>query len=320
MRRIPALARFRSRRQNFTFRTSNGNLGLRTPSSLSEFRGELDASSSDALVTNAFPGGSGNGTTITNDYMEMNDGALEASNTASGSERGPEAADADNPSESKLSLRCPLCRGSVLGWKVMDEARKYLDMKPRSCYRESCSFVGNYSELRRHARRVHPTARPADVDPSRERAWQRLEDRREYDDIVSAIHTAMPGAIVLGDYVIENGDRLVSERGIGESSRLFSTFFLFQMIGSMDPTHEPRGSRSRALSRYRRSNGPFSRRRYLWGENLLGLHYDDDDNDDGNDEDEDEHNLNMSNDLGNNPSNPRRRRRLMRSRSDEDQD
>nr|GLL30802.1 uncharacterized protein LOC109173811 [Ipomoea trifida] len=319
MRRIPSPVRFRSRRRSFTFQTSNGNLGLRTPSSLSEFRGELDASSRDALVTDAFAGGSENGTAITNDHMEMNDG-VETSNAVSGSERGPEGADADNPSESKPDLRCPLCRGSVLGWKVMEEARNYLDLKPRSCYRESCSFVGNYRELRRHARRVHPTARPADVDPSRERAWQRLEDQREYGDIVSAIHTAMPGAIVLGDYVIENGDsRLSSGRGIGENSRLLSTFFLFQMIGSMDPTHEPRGSRSRALSRYRRSNGPFSRRRFLWGENL-GLHYDDDDNDDGNDEVEDEHDLNMSNDLGDNGSNPRRRRRLMRSRSDEDQD
>ncbi|KAJ8558227.1 hypothetical protein K7X08_004993 [Anisodus acutangulus] len=249
---------------------------------------------------------------------------------------GHETASADYSSDSKLKLKCPMCRGDVLGWKVVEEARKYLNLKPRSCSCESCSFIGNYRELRRHARRDHPTARPADIDPSRQRAWRRLENQREYDDIVSAVRSAMPGAVVLGDYVIENGDRLSGERvlgdyviengdrlsgererGSGGNGRWLSTFFLFQMIGSMDPIPEARGGRSRALSRHRRSNGPLSRRRYPWGENLLGLHDDDDDDDD---DDEDQPNLNLLSDMSDDMStNPRRRRRLMRSRSDEDQ-
>ncbi|XP_009592388.1 uncharacterized protein [Nicotiana tomentosiformis] len=247
-------------------------------------------------------------------HMEMHEGTVQTSGAVTVWGSSQETASADGSSDSKLKLKCPMCRGDVLGWKVVEEARKYLNLKHRSCSRESCSFVGNYRELRRHARRVHPTVRPADIDPSRQRAWRRLENQREYDDIVSAVRSAMPGAVVLGDYVIESGDRLSGERerGAGGNSRWLSTFFLFQMIGSMDPISEARDGRSRALSRHRRSTGPLSRRRYLWGENLLGLQDDD--------EDEDERDLNILSDMsGDIPTNPRRRRRLMRSRSDEDQ-
>ncbi|KAK0582987.1 hypothetical protein LWI29_032011 [Acer saccharum] len=137
-----------------------------------------------------------------------------------------EELDIDNSSESSLNLQCPMCRGSIQGWEVVEEARKYLNLKKRTCSRESCSFVGNYQELRRHARRVHPTNRPSDIDPSRERAWRRLEHQREYGDIVSAIRSSMPG--------------------------------------SMDGAGEPR-ARSRAWTRHRRSSGALSeRRRFLW--------------------------------------------------------
>lgn len=70
------------------------------------------------------------------------------------------------------------------------------------------SYVG-------HAISVHPTARPADVDPSRQSAWRRLEHQREYNDIVSAIGSAMLGAIVLGDYILDNSDRFSDERDNG---------------------------------------------------------------------------------------------------------
>ncbi|KAK3206644.1 hypothetical protein Dsin_020690 [Dipteronia sinensis] len=223
-----------------------------------------------------------------------------------------EELDIDNSSESSLNLQCPMCRGSIQGWEVVEEARKYLNLKKRTCSRESCSFVGNYQELRRHARRVHPTNRPSDIDPSRERAWRRLEHQREYGDIVSAIRSSMPGAVVVGDYVIENGDRLSAgrESGNGEvNAPWWTTFFLFHMIGSMDSAGEPR-ARSRAWTRHRRSSGALSeRRRFLWGENLLGLQDDDDEDD-----------LHILSDMGEGASSaPRRRRRLMQSRSDEDQ-
>ncbi|KAG7983297.1 hypothetical protein I3843_04G098700 [Carya illinoinensis] len=189
----------------------------------------------------------------------------------------------ENSSELKLSLQCPLCRGTYLAGKFVEEARKYLNLKKRSCSRESCSFFGNYQELRRHARRVHPTTRPSDIDPSREQAWRHLEHQREYGDIVSAIRSAMPGAVV--------GER---QSGAGDTNGpWWTTLFLFQMIGSMDSVGEPR-ARSRAWTRHRRTAGSSSERRFLWGENLLGLH------------DEDASPV------------PRRLRRLARSRSNED--
>lgn len=222
---------------------------------------------------------------------------------------GNEESGDGNLSDPTSHLKCPLCRGTVIGFEIVKEAREYLDLKQRSCSRESCSFFGNYRELRRHARRVHPSTRPADIDPSRQRAWRHLEHQREYGDIVSAIRSAMPGAIVLGDYVIDNGDRLSSDRetGSGEGSGpWWTTFFLFHMIGPMASVDEPRRL-SRAWRRHRRSSGAFSGRRNLWGENLLGLQDDDDD-----------WNL-VSDDMDDDIPAPRRRRRFTRSRSDEDQ-
>ncbi|KQJ81534.1 uncharacterized protein LOC100843732 [Brachypodium distachyon] len=199
-------------------------------------------------------------------------------------------------------LMCPVCRGTVEGWEIIKDARQYLDEKPRACSREACTFSGNYSALRRHARRVHPTTRPADVDPSRRRAWHRLEHQREYGDILSAIRSAMPGAVVLGDYVIEGGDMSSHDReGSGPnqpSGSLLTTFFLFHMMSTtpMRSGDEPRGS-SRGLRR--------QRRRYLWGENLLGLQYDDDDDEEGDDN------------LAEEVQRPRSHRRFVRSRSEE---
>lgn len=293
------------------------HLELRNSSDRTVVHGYHDIPANEVVATGAFLGASEEHGNNNRDYhMEMQEGTVQTSGAVTVWGSSHETVNTDNSSDSKLKLKCPMCRGDVLGWKVVEEARKYLNLKHRSCSRESCSFIGNYRELRRHARRDHPTARPADIDPSRQRAWRRLENQREYDDIVSAVRSAMPGAVVLGDYVIENGDRLSGEReqGSGANGRWLSTLFLFQMIGSMDPISEARGGRSRALSRHRRSTGPLSRRRYPWGENLLGLQ-DDDDN-----EDEGEPDLNILNDMsGDMSTNPRRRRRLMRSRSDEDQ-
>uniref|UniRef100_A0A5B7CBY4 Uncharacterized protein n=1 Tax=Davidia involucrata TaxID=16924 RepID=A0A5B7CBY4_DAVIN len=47
---------------------------------------------------------------------------------------------AESSLELRSSLRCPLCRGTVLGWKVVEKVRKYLNLKSRSCSHESCSF------------------------------------------------------------------------------------------------------------------------------------------------------------------------------------
>lgn len=100
-------------------------------------------------------------------------------------------------------LACPLCRGQVKGWTVLEPAREYLDAKQRSCMQENCSFVGNYKELRRHVKSEHPSARPREVDPIVEQKWRSLEREREQDDVISTIQSSMPGAMFFGDYVID---------------------------------------------------------------------------------------------------------------------
>nr|GLL28675.1 uncharacterized protein LOC109165047 [Ipomoea trifida] len=102
-------------------------------------------------------------------------------------------------------LACPLCRGQVKGWTVVETAREFLNAKKRSCMQDGCSFVGNYREIRKHVRAVHPAARPREVDPLLEQKWRRLVGERERDDVISTITSSMPGAMVFGDYVIEGG-------------------------------------------------------------------------------------------------------------------
>ncbi|KAJ7968103.1 Protein of unknown function (DUF1644) [Quillaja saponaria] len=100
-------------------------------------------------------------------------------------------------------LACPLCRGQVKGWTVVEPARDYLNAKKRSCMQENCTFVGNYKELRKHVKAEHPSARPREVDPTDEQKWRRLEWEREREDVISTITTSMPGAMVLGDYIVD---------------------------------------------------------------------------------------------------------------------
>lgn len=296
--------------QPYSRNASIVNLGLRLGIDLTEARGNGNPNESNDFLSVRLPRRSGeNDTQNTYEYPAIQrQGISETGNTeflVEGVE--PVELNVRNSSELKLSLKCPLCRGDVFGWKVVEEARESLNLKPRSCSRESCSFSGNYHELRRHARRVHPKTRPADIDPSREQAWRRLEHQREHGDIISAIRSTMPGAIVLGDYAIDSEDMLAAGRESGNeegSGPWWSTFFLFQMIGSINSSAEPR-SQSRALTRRRQSaRVALSRRRFLWGENLLGFQDDDDVVDD---EGEDASPV------------PRRRRRLMESESNEDQ-
>uniref|UniRef100_A0A7N1A7Z8 Uncharacterized protein n=1 Tax=Kalanchoe fedtschenkoi TaxID=63787 RepID=A0A7N1A7Z8_KALFE len=100
-------------------------------------------------------------------------------------------------------LPCPLCRGNVKGWTVVESARDYLNSKKRTCMHDKCCFVGNYRRLRKHVKTHHPSAKPLQVDPALEAKWKRLESERERNDVISTITSTTPGAIVLGDYVIE---------------------------------------------------------------------------------------------------------------------
>lgn len=108
-------------------------------------------------------------------------------------------------------LLCPLCRGQVKGWTVVEPARKYLNAKKRACMQNKCPFIGSYKQLKKHVRTKHPSARPRAVDPVLEEKWKKLECERERSDIISTVLSSTPGAIVLGDYVIEPGHHGVSD-------------------------------------------------------------------------------------------------------------
>ncbi|KAG0484781.1 hypothetical protein HPP92_008860 [Vanilla planifolia] len=137
-------------------------------------------------------------------------------------------AEAEIEVESKVELSCPLCRGVVSGWKVIEPARKYMNTKARSCSTESCRFVGVYRELRRHARMVHPLVRPSAANPERQRDWRRIERQRDIGDLFSSMQSALVG----GEDGLENQEILLrgdqqdhpgaKERGGGSLGDLIS--------------------------------------------------------------------------------------------------
>ncbi|XP_057826716.1 uncharacterized protein LOC131038344 [Cryptomeria japonica] len=177
------------------------------------------------------------------------------------------------------ALVCPLCRGNVEGFTVVESARKYLNAKTRSCAQESCSFVGTYDELRKHARHEHPHARPSEVDPDQQRKWRRMEQQRELGDVLSTIRSEIPGGMVFGDYVVEddNNENEGDDMGMdlpGDESNWLTVFFLFQVFEPTSALRSGRNSspRRRGLARFFQRVGPDSatRQRRLWGENFEG--------------------------------------------------
>ncbi|KAK4742165.1 hypothetical protein SAY87_000166 [Trapa incisa] len=144
-------------------------------------------------------------------------------------------------------LACPLCRGQVKGWTVVELAREYLNGKERTCMHDNCSFVGTYRGLRKHVKAEHPSARPREVDPVLEQKWRRLERERDHDDVISTIRSTMPGAMVFGDYVIEgaqfgfsseeDGEREQNGGGleVGFDSNLVNVFLLLHAFGQRGP-------------------------------------------------------------------------------------
>ena len=137
-------------------------------------------------------------------------------------------------------LACPLCRGQVKGWTVVESTREYLNAKKRTCMHDDCSFVVGYKELKKHVRSEHPCAKPHEVDPDQEQKWRRLERERERDDVLSTITSSMPGSVVFGDYVIERNAYPVdsdNEEGfetgldVGMDSSLVNMLLLFHAFG-----------------------------------------------------------------------------------------
>ena len=102
-----------------------------------------------------------------------------------------------------MELACPLCRGEVKGWTVVEPARQYLNQKRRTCMHDGCSFHGSYKELCKHVKSKHPSAKPREVDPATADEWKRFECERERQDAISTIRSMNPGAVIMGDYVLE---------------------------------------------------------------------------------------------------------------------
>ncbi|ONK75210.1 uncharacterized protein A4U43_C03F14500 [Asparagus officinalis] len=100
-------------------------------------------------------------------------------------------------------LSCPLCRGEVKGWTIVEPARLHLNKKKRSCMEDGCSFSGTYRELQKHVKAKHPRAKPRKVDPLLEAKWRALERQTEEQDVLSTIRSSMPRSVVMGDYVID---------------------------------------------------------------------------------------------------------------------
>ncbi|CAN1215474.1 hypothetical protein LINPERPRIM_LOCUS240 [Linum perenne] len=87
-------------------------------------------------------------------------------------------------------LMCPLCRGDITTWVVLEPARDFMNAKLRSCAREMCDFSGTYADLRKHARHEHPLVRPSEADPERQRNWRRLEQERDLGDLLSTLQSS----------------------------------------------------------------------------------------------------------------------------------
>ncbi|KAJ7958659.1 Protein of unknown function (DUF1644) [Quillaja saponaria] len=148
--------------------------------------------------------------------------------------------------DGKASLSCPLCRGEVSGWVVVDKARKHLDKKKRCCAEEQCSFAGTYVELQEHAQLEHPHARPSRIDPARQLDWENFQQSSEIIDVLSTIHSEVPRGVVLGDYVIEYGDDDSGdefEDFPGDEGNWWTSCILYQVFDNF------RNSRNRRRSR-----------------------------------------------------------------------
>ncbi|POO03818.1 Zinc finger, RING/FYVE/PHD-type [Trema orientale] len=151
------------------------------------------------------------------------------------------------PTESEENKpSCPLCRGEVTGWVIVDDVRAHLDEKKRCCDEEQCKFMGTYSELQKHAQKEHPHARPSKIDPARQLDWENFQQSSEIIDVLSTIHSEVPRGVVLGDYVIEYGEEETGdefEDFPGDKGNWWTSCILYQVFDNF------RNSRNRRRSR-----------------------------------------------------------------------
>ncbi|CAM0904453.1 unnamed protein product [Alopecurus aequalis] len=102
-----------------------------------------------------------------------------------------------------MELACPICRGEVKGWTLVEAARQFLNRKRRTCIHEDCSFIGSYKKLCKHVKAKHPSSKPREVDPARLAEWKELESQKERQDAISIVTGLHPGSRIIGDYLID---------------------------------------------------------------------------------------------------------------------
>ncbi|TVU14325.1 hypothetical protein EJB05_37787, partial [Eragrostis curvula] len=108
-----------------------------------------------------------------------------------------------NKKAKAMALACPICRGEVKGWTVVEPARRFLNRKRRTCMHEDCSFVGTYKKLRKHVKSKHCSSKPRKVDPVRIAEWEEFECEKERQDAISIVSALNPGSVIVGDYIID---------------------------------------------------------------------------------------------------------------------
>lgn len=168
----------------------------------------------------------------------------------------PDATSTENSkpvvSDGECNLTCPLCRGEVSGWIVVDKARTYLDEKKRCCDEIQCKFMGSYSELQMHAQLEHPHARPSKIDPARLLDWENFQQSSEIVDVLSTIHSEIPRGMVLGDYVIEYGDddaRDEYDDFPGDDGNWWTSCILYQVFDNFRSSRNRRRARNSSARR-----------------------------------------------------------------------
>ncbi|GMJ07475.1 SALT INDUCED ZINC FINGER PROTEIN1 [Hibiscus trionum] len=165
----------------------------------------------------------------------------------------PSNASSENQMLSKLV--CPLCRGEVKDWVVVEPARCFMNAKSRSCSSESCNFTGAYKDLRKHARLEHPSVRPSEADPERQRNWRRLERQRDLGDLLSTLQSSF-GEERTDDNVLPSDD-----------GSWLTVFFLIRVFR---PGSSHRSSSWSGASRARAQLSIRRRSTRLWGESYDG--------------------------------------------------
>ncbi|EOA25813.1 hypothetical protein CARUB_v10019181mg [Capsella rubella] len=167
------------------------------------------------------------------------------------------ATDDDNEKSKPPKLTCPLCRGHIKEWVVVEPARCFMNSKHRSCSCETCDFSGTYSDLRKHARVQHPGVRPSEADPERQRSWRRLERQRDLGDLISTLQSSFGGEERSTDDLFDDGGWLT----------VFLLIRVFRPESSGPRSSWSGASRARSQIGGRRRSSRPSR---LWGESYEG--------------------------------------------------